>query len=109
MNMLGIANTGKLNYHLKTLGELVSKREDGQYVLTEKGKLSVLLLQEFSEKKSQSQVEAEFPKGFVILASLTSVVYVSVVFALYLVGSLDFAGLVLTGRINFSNRSACCR
>ena len=95
MNALGIANTGKLNYHLKTLGELVSKREDGQYVLTEKGKLALRLMQEFGEKKSQSQIEAEFPKGLVILASLTSVVYVSVVFALYLIGSIDFAGLAL--------------
>ncbi len=50
MNALGITNTGKMNYHLKVLDNLLSKREDGQYVLTEKGVLASRLLSEFPEK-----------------------------------------------------------
>lgn len=48
MKALGITNTGKMNYHLKILGDLLSKREDGQYTLTEKGTLASRLL-EFPE------------------------------------------------------------
>lgn len=45
--MSGISNTGRLNYHLKVLGDLVSKKDQtGDYSLSEKGRLSV----EFLEK-----------------------------------------------------------
>ena len=50
MDTLDIVSTGLLNYHLKVLGDLLSKREDGQYVLTEKGKLASRLLLEFPEE-----------------------------------------------------------
>ena len=50
MKALGITNTGKMNYHLKVLGNLLSKGENGQYVLTEKGMLASQLLVEFPEK-----------------------------------------------------------
>jgi hypothetical protein len=49
MKALGITNTGKMNYHLKVLGDLLSKKENGQYVLTEKGTLALRLLLEFPE------------------------------------------------------------
>ena len=49
MKALGITNTGKMNYHLKVLGDLLSKKEDGQYALTEKGTLASRLLLEFPE------------------------------------------------------------
>ncbi len=49
MKTLGITNTGKMNYHLKILGDLLSKKEDGQYALTEKGTLASRLLLEFPE------------------------------------------------------------
>jgi hypothetical protein len=39
MSALGITNTGKFNYHLKVLGDLV-KKEDGKYCLSEKGMLA---------------------------------------------------------------------
>lgn len=47
MKALGITNTGKMNYHLKVLGDLLSKKDDGQYVLSEKGVLASRLLVEF--------------------------------------------------------------
>ena len=49
METLGFVTTGRLNYHLKVLGELLSKNEIGQYSLTEKGKLASKLLLEFPE------------------------------------------------------------
>ena len=53
MKALGITNTGKMNYHLKILGDLLSKIEDGKYILTEKGKLASRLLLEFPEEHKQ--------------------------------------------------------
>jgi hypothetical protein len=42
----GITNTGRLNYHLKILGDLVTKdQETGKYSLSEKGKLALEFLQ----------------------------------------------------------------
>lgn len=50
MNFLEITNTGKMNYHLKVLGDLILKGEDGWYTLTEKGSLAAQLLLKFPEK-----------------------------------------------------------
>jgi len=47
---LGINSTGKLNYHLKVLGDLITKAGNGRYVLTEKGTLASRLLLDFPEK-----------------------------------------------------------
>ena len=38
MTLLQITNTGRLNYHLKQLGGLISKDEGGRYRLTEQGR-----------------------------------------------------------------------
>ena len=50
MNLLEITNTGKFNYHLKILADLIQKEEDGRYSLTERGQLASQLLQKFPEK-----------------------------------------------------------
>lgn len=42
-------STGKLNYHLKILGDLVTKKSNGQYTLSEKGKLASKMLIEFPD------------------------------------------------------------
>jgi hypothetical protein len=94
LNSLAINNTGKLNYHLKILNGLVNKGDDGRYSLTEKGKLAVRLLDEFKETKSQSQIDAPFPKGYMILVALFSVVSLSLDFGLYLSGSIVFNDFV---------------
>jgi hypothetical protein len=95
MEATNIHSTGLLNYHLKALGDLVAKNEAGKYFLTEKGNLAVRLLQEFGEKKSQSEVEAEFPKGFMVFAIISSVIYLSAVLILYLSGSLTLNSFIL--------------
>jgi hypothetical protein len=95
MNLIGVSSTGKMNYHLKILDNLVAKNPDGLYLLTEKGKLAAQLLQEFKDKKSQSQIEAPFPKGMIVLFGLSSIIYTSIVFVLYLTGTLDFSAFIL--------------
>jgi DNA-binding transcriptional ArsR family regulator len=50
MALLQITNTGRLNYHLKALGALVSKNYQGKYSLTEKGKLAANMLKTFPER-----------------------------------------------------------
>jgi len=50
MNLLEVENTGKLNYHLKILDDLIEKNGNGKYHLTEKGDLASQLLHKFPEK-----------------------------------------------------------
>jgi hypothetical protein len=52
MSLVEATNTGKFNYHLKILGDLIEKDRDGRYVLTEKGRLAAQFLQRFPEKES---------------------------------------------------------
>jgi hypothetical protein len=51
MNLVEATNTGKFNYHLKILGDLIEKNQDGKYVLTDKGRLAAEFLQKFPEKE----------------------------------------------------------
>jgi DNA-binding transcriptional ArsR family regulator len=50
MTLLQVTNTGRLNYHLKALGGLISKDDLGKYHLTERGQLAVNLLHTFPER-----------------------------------------------------------
>lgn len=51
MKIVGITSTGKFNYHLKVLGDLVEKGKDGKYRLTETGMLASQLLLKFPAEK----------------------------------------------------------
>ena len=55
MTILHITNTGKLNYHLKSLGALLAKDDEGKYYLTERGKLAASLLKTFSRERAGKQ------------------------------------------------------
>ena len=94
MNALEINSTGKLNYHLRILEGLVLKREDGQYVLTERGVLASRLLLEFPEEDNQLQVKGKWWRRFWIAAILLQSAGLAVVLALYSLGSLDFSWMV---------------
>ena len=50
MTLLQITNTGRLNYHLKVLGSLISKEEGGRYRLTDQGLQAASLLRTFPER-----------------------------------------------------------
>ena len=56
MNAVEIKNTGKFNYHLKVLGDLIEKDEDGKYGLSEKGLSAVQFLQKFDNAESVEPV-----------------------------------------------------
>jgi hypothetical protein len=56
MNSVGITNTGKFNYHLKILGDLLEKDQNGKYSLSEKGRLAVQFLQKFDGTKTEEPV-----------------------------------------------------
>jgi predicted transcriptional regulator len=53
MRVTDSRNTGKFNYHLKVLADLIEKDENGKYGLTEKGRLAVQFLQTFKEKQKE--------------------------------------------------------
>jgi len=55
MNLLEITNTGRFNYHLKILADLIEKGEDGKYLLSERGQLAYQLLQKFPEKTAEAK------------------------------------------------------
>ena len=56
MNAVEITNTGKFNYHLKVLDDLIEKDGNGKYGLSEKGQLAVQFLQKFDSAKSGEPV-----------------------------------------------------
>jgi hypothetical protein len=53
MNLVGIKNTGKFNYHLKILGDLIKKDESRKYSLSDKGQLAVNFLQKSVGKETE--------------------------------------------------------
>lgn len=55
LSSLAVVNNGRLNYHLKVLGDLLTKDADGQYLLSERGRLASKLLLESSEQQSALQ------------------------------------------------------
>jgi predicted transcriptional regulator len=64
MTATGITNTGKLNYHLKIMGDLLEKDDNGKYHLTDKGILALQILQKFPEKTTEPK---QFRAGDTIL------------------------------------------
>jgi len=54
MGAVEAANTGKFNYHLKVLSDLLQKDANGKYSLTEKGVLAAQFLLTFKEKKVEA-------------------------------------------------------
>ncbi len=94
MTAVGIGSTGKLNYHLKILNGLIAKNEDGLYSLTEKGKLALRLMEEFCERKSQSEQDASFPKAYFIVVGLFSTILLSLIFGFYVTGIINLERFV---------------
>ena len=95
INTLRIGSTGTLNYHLKILGELISKNESGLYMLTEKGRLASQLLLEFPDKKAYYQTEHQLPRLVRIATVIISVIFMIGFFALYIRGVIDFSRFII--------------
>jgi DNA-binding transcriptional ArsR family regulator len=94
MDTLEIVSTGTLNYHLKILGDLLTKNETGQYILTEKGKLASRLLLEFTEQDNQLQTKRKWWRRFWVVATLLQSAGLAVVLVFYFLGLLYFVGMV---------------
>ena len=71
INAAEVANTGKFNYHLKLLADLIQKDPTGKYVLTEKGLLAAQFLQKFPEKKIQPTTMRMADAALIGLAGFT--------------------------------------
>jgi hypothetical protein len=87
MNLLKIEQTGKLNYHLKILSGLISKKENGEYFLTDKGKLASQLLSEFPERNMNNNKKV---KQVWIVAGLGNIAFLLSVLMLYLFNYIAF-------------------
>ncbi len=88
MHALSITNTGKVNYHLKVLGELIQKQENGQYALSEKGTLAAKLLREFPSDGLTAT--AGLPTGVSVVSALT--MFCSFPLGLFAFATAAFAG-----------------
>ena len=88
-----IGSTGLLNYHLKVLGDLLTKDEAGQYLLSEKGKLASRLLMEFPIENDQIQ-KKRIQKIFWTVVALSQVALLISILTLYFLRYVDFARLL---------------
>lgn len=95
MKILEIESTGKINYHLKILGDLITKTQDSKYALTERGKVASRLLLEFPDENTHNGVSPQSERRFWIGASVFIMVYMTVALVLYFSGVMDFARLTL--------------
>jgi DNA-binding transcriptional ArsR family regulator len=81
-------STGLLNYHLKIIGDLLVKNQDGQYQLSEKGKLAHKLIVEFPEVSNQAQKRRN-QRLLIAILGVGQIVYLSILLVFYYMGQLD--------------------
>lgn len=89
MHLVGVTNTGKFNYHLKILGDLIEKDQKGKYGLTEKGQMAAQLLHKFPGRKVQ---QAPLPIADATLIGFAGVVLTvvnPVFWGLFFIASLE--------------------
>jgi DNA-binding transcriptional ArsR family regulator len=88
-------STGLLNYHLKILDDLLSKDEDGKYLLTEKGKLASRLLLEFPEPdRKQLGLKPKWWRKFWITTGAIIVLSAVCSLTMYFFGYVNLAVLL---------------
>ncbi len=84
MVLAKVTNTGRFNYHLKVLGDLIEKLSDGRYSLTERGRLAVQMLDDFPERAVQTRDAKDNSKKLLIVAAilLAGVIAISILLIL---------------------------
>jgi hypothetical protein len=87
---LEVTNNGLLNFHLKALYDLLTKDEQGQYILTEKGKLASKLLSDSFEQDSALQAKKKWWKRFWFFAIVLNLAGFIWIFSLYHFNQIDF-------------------
>ena len=88
MKATQVHSSGKMNYHLKVLDDLLSTNERSQYSLTEKGVFAYTSLNKFQSKKSLLKMNMPWRQW--IGPTILSTLYLLGVFFLYSRGLLDF-------------------
>jgi hypothetical protein len=86
-------STGLLNYHLKVLGDLVEKNGDGQYRLSEKGKVASSVLHNFPPQADLAR-KRRAQKIYWSLLAVGQVVILASFVVSYFLGLVDVMGLV---------------
>jgi DNA-binding transcriptional ArsR family regulator len=81
-------STGRLNYHLKILGDLLAKNETGQYMLSEKGKVAVKLIAEFPEDSRQA-ARYHNQKKLLAIVIVGQLAYLAIILGFYAAGQLE--------------------
>ncbi|MCW4003861.1 MAG: hypothetical protein NWE95_08125 [Candidatus Bathyarchaeota archaeon] len=105
MGAVQAANTGKFNYHLKILADLIEKDESGRYLLTEKGRLAAQFLETFKEKKEEASPLRGFDALLIGFAGFVVTMGNPFFWTFYVLASMNlkaiplFFGLVLLVRI----------
>lgn len=85
-------STGLLNYHLKVLGDLITKNETGQYMLTEKGKIASSVLLNFPAEANQAQ-KRKAQKIYWTILALGQVLILTSFIVFYFLGMVDIVRL----------------
>jgi hypothetical protein len=94
MGNLGFQKTGLLNYHLKALDDLITKNENGQYTLTEKGKLSARFLKEFpNPAQTNNSAKPRWWRRFWITAIIVGSALAIISVAAFLLGLISIDAL----------------
>ena len=89
MDAVDVISTGTLNYHLKILGDLLTKNETGRYILSEKGKLAARLIIEFPEQDYSLQEKKLWWRRFWIVVVSINVAGLLFALVMYVLGYLE--------------------
>jgi predicted transcriptional regulator len=123
MTTLSITNTGRLKYHLKSLGDLITKDDESRYRLTERGRIAANMLKTFPERVSKAGINngltlkntLSIVLMFVGVVAVAGVTFIEVVLFratvvpifFQLLASFLFAiglGLIVVGVLVYKNR-----
>ena len=88
MKATKVHSSGKMNYHLKVLDNLLSTNEKGQYSLTEKGVFAYTSSSSFQNKKSLLRINTPWRQW--MGSTVLSTIYLVGIFFLYSRGLLSF-------------------
>ncbi|MCW4005308.1 MAG: winged helix-turn-helix domain-containing protein [Candidatus Bathyarchaeota archaeon] len=103
INQLGFLTTGRLNYHLKQLNDLLTKDAEGRYTLTEKGKLATRLLIEFPDQnRHQMGLKPKWWKKFWIAIGTSAILLTSINLIVYVLGYVSLTLLLQSFLVFFA-------
>ena len=94
LNSMESDSTGLLNYHLKVLGDLLTKDDAGKYLLSEKGKLAHKLISEFPEANQEHK--RMWRRRAYIAIGIGQVAYFTIALTFFFLGYIDLFRLSTT-------------